>query len=293
LWETAVIDAYRRGYDIQLHIHPQWNDAVYENGQWRLNNCWDITKYPEQVVREMFIKCGKYLLDLLKKESPAANIVSFRAGSWGVAPSDFMLNVLADNRISIDVSMVGCIDILTSHFQLDYTSMEEKFLPYYPNKKDARFMSECEEPVVCVPNFCFYSAPRDNLLHLADKTIRVLIHKNTAKTEKRYKEGNDLRKESLWRRVKEKIAGREIMAEISGFSRMRMNALFKAICAKSAYSKQKAVPIILQTHTKAMKDFSPLEYFLDKCRKQPNMSFITITQMKRLLDEGVLPVVKK
>jgi hypothetical protein len=26
-WEEVVLDTYKRGHDIQLHVHPQWNGA--------------------------------------------------------------------------------------------------------------------------------------------------------------------------------------------------------------------------------------------------------------------------
>src|SRR5215475_3799890 len=41
-WEELVVQTYRLGCDIQLHIHPQWHQADYSDGQWRLRGDWSI-----------------------------------------------------------------------------------------------------------------------------------------------------------------------------------------------------------------------------------------------------------
>ena len=154
-WDNAVLDAYRRGNDIQLHIHPQWFEAGYENGDWELSENWDITKYPEDEVRKMFTEGISYLKKLLKNESRPLKLVAFRSGAWALAPSDFMLDLIAEHGIVFDMSMVSGVKYDTNHILLDYTELEEGFLPYYPNMRDARKLSDKNEPVICVPTFSF------------------------------------------------------------------------------------------------------------------------------------------
>lgn len=36
--QNQVLNAYSRGHDIQLHIHPQWIDAEYSSGRWTIKN---------------------------------------------------------------------------------------------------------------------------------------------------------------------------------------------------------------------------------------------------------------
>src|SRR5690554_355033 len=41
--EQQIQQAATDGHDIQLHIHPQWHNAKYVNGQWNLNlNNWRL-----------------------------------------------------------------------------------------------------------------------------------------------------------------------------------------------------------------------------------------------------------
>ena len=37
LIEEQILDLARRGHDIQLHLHPHWLDAKYENSKWNFN----------------------------------------------------------------------------------------------------------------------------------------------------------------------------------------------------------------------------------------------------------------
>src|SRR2546425_949068 len=36
-WDEHARAAFREGHDMQLHLHPQWRNAVYANGVWQLN----------------------------------------------------------------------------------------------------------------------------------------------------------------------------------------------------------------------------------------------------------------
>jgi len=33
-WDETVRETFRQGHDIQLHIHPQWQNAEYQDGHW-------------------------------------------------------------------------------------------------------------------------------------------------------------------------------------------------------------------------------------------------------------------
>src|SRR5690348_609399 len=34
--KTQVYELYREGFEIALHLHPQWSNASYEDGKWIL-----------------------------------------------------------------------------------------------------------------------------------------------------------------------------------------------------------------------------------------------------------------
>ena len=42
IWIDSVLQMFERGFDIQLHIHPQWHNAEYIDGFWKLDKRWNI-----------------------------------------------------------------------------------------------------------------------------------------------------------------------------------------------------------------------------------------------------------
>ncbi len=76
-WEEVVTDSFRQGHDIQLHLHPQWMGASYEErGNWKLGGDWSILNYPPQQMRAMLVSGKQYLETLLRRIDPGYACVS-------------------------------------------------------------------------------------------------------------------------------------------------------------------------------------------------------------------------
>jgi hypothetical protein len=147
-WEQVVMESFRQGHDIQLHIHPQWLGASYQgHGNWKLGGDWSILNYPRQQIQAMLATGKQYLETLLRKIDPGYACVSFRAGSWCAAPSDSLLPILSELGFVFDMSIVAGIRYDTPHVKLGYVPCQEPFLPYYPDMKDARRVSRSAEPI--------------------------------------------------------------------------------------------------------------------------------------------------
>lgn len=104
----AVKDQIRRfhqeGFEIALHLHPQWCNARYEQGHWNL----DYTEYnlctlAESRVSEIVKGSIAYLRDLL--EAPDFSPLSFRAGNWLFQPTGTAARVLTAHDVKIDSSV--------------------------------------------------------------------------------------------------------------------------------------------------------------------------------------------
>src|SRR5207248_7236695 len=95
--------------------------------------------------------------------------VAFRSGSSIIAPSPFILGLLAGQGIVFDLSIVGGLRVNTRHVGFDYTTCEEDFLPFYPDMQDARRLSDKEERIVCVPIFHFTGSRRRVALQTVSK----------------------------------------------------------------------------------------------------------------------------
>src|SRR5215213_7050741 len=181
-WDAAVRATLAQGHDVQLHVHPQWRGAEYAVGEWRLTDDWSILNYEPEEAYRMMLACKEYLENLLRPVRPDYRSVSFRSGSWCIAPSPHMLDLLVGLGIVFDMSIVGGVRYETKNISLDYTNCEEDFLPYYPVMTDARKVSDKKEPIVCVPTNCFYASRKQVLQHHLDKVVTKIKSKITGPT---------------------------------------------------------------------------------------------------------------
>jgi len=183
-WEAQVKDVYQRGHDIQLHIHPQWTRAEYQDGSWKLQGRWSILDYSSEEADRLIQECKSFLEDILQSIDPEYRCLAFRAGAWCVAPSPHILSQLVKAGIVLDASIVEGIDIHTRNLQLNYKDCEESFLPFYPNMQDARKVSPQKESIVCVPT-CHFIKPKGFMLRRHMKMAWRLFKKRFSKRQKK------------------------------------------------------------------------------------------------------------
>jgi hypothetical protein len=122
-WEEVVMESFRQGHDIQLHLHPQWMGDSYEGrGNWKLGGDCSILKYlPQQIQR-----CSSLVNRGPLQDRPGACGVCHFAQDRGVFPdSDVILSELG----FVFESIVAGSQEYTPQVKLDYTHCEERFVP--------------------------------------------------------------------------------------------------------------------------------------------------------------------
>ena len=142
VWENTVKEFIKRGFDIQLHIHPQWLNSERINGFWKLNKSWNIVDFSKSEIEYMIKESINYLHSIDKN----INLTSFRGGSWGVGPpSNIIQNVLKENNINIDMSIANGLHYEGNSISLDYRKIESANVPYITNIFDVRKISNADE----------------------------------------------------------------------------------------------------------------------------------------------------
>jgi len=111
--ESQIKELVEKGHDIQLHIHPHWLDAVYENSKW-------VFTYNRFSLQKLFscednndinsihgcIKYSKELMEkVIKKYNPSYKVNVFRAGGYLIEPFNELSGALKENDILIDSSV--------------------------------------------------------------------------------------------------------------------------------------------------------------------------------------------
>lgn len=131
--ERQVRALDREGFEIALHLHPQWANARYERGQWLLDfDEYNLCTLPAERIAEIASCALAYLRHVTGRTGFAP--LSFRAGSWLFQPAQPAAAILAQLGIRIDSSVFKG-GLLHSH-NLDYRPALQNGY-YWPFDSDA------------------------------------------------------------------------------------------------------------------------------------------------------------
>lgn len=149
IWDETVLMMKERGFDVQLHLHPQWLNASYKMGYFYLNDNWNIGCYEPSAQRKLIRESIEYLTTLLRQADSSYSVIAFKAGSWGLQPSDSLLSELMNSGIRLVVGVRHGLEI--SEASVDYSQLEEKHLPYHPQFSDINKVAPSRNSMVILP----------------------------------------------------------------------------------------------------------------------------------------------
>lgn len=115
LVKKQIQEYYRDGFEIALHLHPQWANAYYEDGRWVLDlSEYNLCKLSRARIAEIVDGSLVYLRRVVGQ--PRYTPLSFRAGNWLFQPTQIAASVLAERGIRIDSSVFkgGCSTTIRS-----------------------------------------------------------------------------------------------------------------------------------------------------------------------------------
>ena len=302
-WDFILCDTVQQGHDVQLHTHPQWSSAEYKDGRWRLKGEWSILTYSANEAKQFLVRGKEYLENLLRPIKPDYECISYRAGSWCVAPSPFMLRLLAELGIVLDISVVGGLRYDTRRVELDYSNCEEDFLPFYPVMNDARRVSDKVEPIVCIPTNHFYGSRSRTFQHHMRTAVTKVQNRlspasdNTTDTRENY--GHEwAQKTSLVNRVYEKgivpyLRGKHLISDLAQLDYPLMREMLSSIRRRARASKLTNIPVILGNHTKDIRNFDDIERFVSDIATASDIKCVTLTEVVHGLRNGTFEILIK
>jgi hypothetical protein len=92
------------GFEIGLHLHPQWYNARREDGRWLLDDDeYNLCNLPAKRISDIVDRSLAYLRDVLGDPSFVPH--SFRAGNWLFQPSAIAAKAIAERGIKLDSSV--------------------------------------------------------------------------------------------------------------------------------------------------------------------------------------------
>ena len=97
-------ELYRQGFEIGLHIHPQWYNAKYIDGNWDLEYSeYNLCTLPKDRIIQIIDQSIEYIQKILG--DPGFIPISFRAGNWLLNPAQNVVHVLSQRGIKVDSSI--------------------------------------------------------------------------------------------------------------------------------------------------------------------------------------------
>jgi hypothetical protein len=178
LWDETVLYMKERGHDVQLHLHPQWNNATYKNGYFYVGTNWNLGRCNPETQSSLIVKSVDYLTSLLCKKFPEYKVCAFKAGSWGLQPSSNLITEFEKIGIKILIGVRDGLKVLSQG--IDYTNLEEKHLPFYPQSEDLTRLSEDCSGVVVIPLQPYEPDMITLLKYTISKGVRKLRYKNNS-----------------------------------------------------------------------------------------------------------------
>jgi hypothetical protein len=100
LMRDQAVDLCRRGHDLQLHLHPQWHGALYQDRQWVLHHerLTVDALFGSQSETDAYVASRKAIIDELARDSEGENLAAvYRAGGFAAQPGAKLLPALAAN----------------------------------------------------------------------------------------------------------------------------------------------------------------------------------------------------
>lgn len=195
--QQAALD----GHDIQLHIHPQWINAQWENNAWQVDKSnWrlgDFTTGSAYRIKDL-IKEGKSTLEaIIQKVLPDYRCTALRAGAYNIMPSDKVYEAMLDLGFKIDSSVYlgGYEDTTLSRF--DYRGVPLNLDFWWADAQDIRLEDNKNKLIMEIPIFALPQARWKKVLNF--NKIKSLLTKG---------------KKSVSALAQEKISNKSLVAKV-------------------------------------------------------------------------------
>jgi hypothetical protein len=292
-WDRRLRDAFLQQHDIQLHLHPQWLNAKYEDGRWQLNGDWSILNYERDAAYAMLSSGKQYLETLLRPIDSSYHCLAFRAGALAAAPSAHLFKSLASLGIELDVSIAGGVFVNNHDLQLDYRNCEETFLPFHPVMEDARRVSRNREEIVCVPLNHFYGSrgavTRQNLSLVRRKISRdsASSHTGSSQTKTDSRSNRQSRVGLAFEKlILPAVKRKHFVSDTGRLNYPLLREMLASIRQRARDSGLTQLPIVLTNHPKDIRDLPAIERFVGEVSEAQDIEFVTLTEIATKLRSG-------
>ncbi len=245
LVRRQIRELYQSGFEIALHLHPQWYNARFQDGKWLLDYSeYNLCTLKRERIAQIVEQGIHYLCGAVGY--PEFNPVSFRAGNWLFQPTRTTAGILAECGIRIDSSVFK--GGLQRNHKLDYRPASRngyfwKFSGDANVEDSGGLLLEIPTYTVMVPSWKMLTGKRVRLQRKGPSTAqtgRQKLNRILDLLRPRYPLKFDFCRMTL--------------AELIGI-------VERALCEDRAHPESYK-PLVAIGHTKDLVDFDTIEVFL-------------------------------
>ena len=149
LWDDTVLLMKSYGFDVQLHLHPQWMSATLKDDFFYLGNNWNFGMYSQAEQETLIRDSINYLENLITPVDPGYKVIAYKGGSWGLQPSGDLLRNMEKYGIKIVTGVRKGMYLPGNG--VDYRNLEESIMPYYPDYNDLCKISAEKREIFVIP----------------------------------------------------------------------------------------------------------------------------------------------
>jgi len=149
LWRDTVGLMRDRGFDVQLHMHPQWASASLRDGYFHVDDEWNLGRWPDKERGEMVRRSAALLCETVRQADSDYQLRAFKAGSWGLQPSGGALRDL--RAVGIRLVMAPRRGMYLPTAGVDFRRLEEDTRPYRAQLDDIQRVAEQDQGILVVP----------------------------------------------------------------------------------------------------------------------------------------------
>lgn len=237
---------HNNGHDIQLHIHPHWEDSFYDGEKWVLDTKrYRLHSFNEDDIKKIVFNYKNVLTNIVGNK-----IFVFRGGGWCIQPFGRLKSALKENSISLDSTV----------YANGYNSSDTHYYDFRsaPNQTIWTFD---EDPLVEDVNGYFTEIPISSFRVPPSFYWKfAFIRKFGRNKYKKFGNGSAVGS-STWDKIKMLIKSSNSVVSIDGYRAVFLEKAFK-IFSKIINNKH----FVIIGHPKALSPYSleMLELFLKK-----------------------------
>lgn len=237
------------GHDIQLHIHPHWEDSYYDGSKWVLDTTrYRLHEFSDEDIDDIVYRYKKVLTNIVGDK-----VFTYRAGGWCIQPFQKLTKALKNNDVWLDSTLFenGFNESSTHYF--DFRKMVEK--------SNYRFE---DNPLVEKNNGFFTEIPISSNKVSPWFYWKFAYYKKFGGTEHQmFGDGQGLSSGSKWDKMKMLLTNSHMAISMDGYKSSLLQKSFKTFQKKYLANTDNFVMI---GHPKALTPFSleQLELFIQE-----------------------------